>query len=88
MWSLSFLIECSMSRVWSLGFASLIQPFYREVKMSKGKNKGGGKVGDLDKIISEWEEKLSVAKVNKNHTEASSIQRMIDFYKRKKETKQ
>lgn len=53
--------------------------------MAKGKKKNGGKVSDVNKIISEWEEKLSVAEINKNPVEAESIKRMLAFYKKKRD---
>ncbi len=43
-----------------------------------------GKEGELDKIISSWEEKLSIAEVNKNKQEAESIRRVLDYWRKKK----
>ena len=55
--------------------------------MSKGKNQNKSKLSDADKLIAEWEEKLSIAEVNKNKQEILSIKKVLDFYKRKKEGK-
>ena len=51
--------------------------------MAKEKN-SNGKVSEIDKIISTWEEKLSIAEVNKNKQEAESIRRVLDYWRKKK----
>ena len=48
------------------------------------KEKSNGKIGEIDKIISGLEEKLSVAEVNKNKQEAAALKRLIDYWKTKK----
>lgn len=58
--------------------------------MAKDKNRGKnindnkGLVSEWDKLISGWEEKLSIAKVNKNTQEIESSKRMIEYYKKKR----
>lgn len=48
------------------------------------KDKSNGKQSEIDKTIASWEEKLSIAKINKNNQEIASIERMLDFYRKKK----
>ena len=53
--------------------------------MSKDKNKKPAKISEIDQKIAEWEEKLSLAEINKNKQEIAALKRMIDFYKKKRE---
>ena len=46
--------------------------------MSKGKNQNKSKLSDADKLIAEWEEKLSIAEVNKNKQEILSIKKVFN----------
>jgi hypothetical protein len=49
-----------------------------------GKDKSKGKVSDLDKVISDWESKLSIAEVNKNKQEVLAIKLILDYWRSKK----
>lgn len=48
--------------------------------MAKDKSKNKKTDG---KILAEWEEKLSIAILNKNNKEIESIKRLIAFYKKR-----
>lgn len=52
--------------------------------MAKDKNTSSGKISDFDKRISDWEEKMSVAVIDKNPQAIASAKRMIEYWKRKK----
>lgn len=68
-----------MSSVWS--FFSLINLFYKEVEMAKGKKQSQ----DINKIIASWKEKLSIAQaLNKKGHEVESMKRMLEFWEKKK----